>query len=312
MKRFSWFLAALLLPSAAAAANVPITSCETTVNAGDTGILQADLDCSSSTYGVRMLVGTTLDLNGHTISGGAGTFATVLGVNRTQGGLRLGRGAGPAIGSGAGEFTIEGPGGISGFRPAPLNSNVPACVLINGGHVHITGGTGRVDIAGCAVGLLGSSGFISNKGRTELEMVDLHDGGFGAAVKTLTASDVTAHHTVGGVALSVLGKAHVSNVSVHDNFGNALTSGQSMDGSGVVATNNTVTGVLTRGTMRLSNVTATGNQTGVFARLVVLTDSTLTGNGSDIGSLRRPQLTNVACDHSTRRDGSPWGVCADD
>jgi hypothetical protein len=314
MKRFSCILAAaLFVPSIALAANVPITACETTVNPGDTGVLQADLDCSGSPFGVRMLIGTTLDLNGHTIGGGATTFATVLGVNRAQGKLRQGRGDGPEIGSGGGDFTIVGPGGISGSVAVPPEVTIPACVLINGGHVHIIGGTGRVDIAGCGAGVLGSSGIVSNKGRVELEKVDFHGGGSGPVVKTLTASDVTVHDTVGEVAVSVLGKAHVTDVSVHDNPGNGLTSGQSMDGSGVVATNNGVTGIFTRGTMQLSNVTASGNQTGAAARLVQLTDSTLTGNGaSDITSFRHPLLTNVTCNHSTRRDGSPWGVCADD
>ena len=221
---------------------------------------------------------------------------------------------GPAIGSGKGDFTIVGPGGIAGVKQPLSHSTVPACVLLNGGKALIKGGAGRIDVAGCNAGVLGSSGVVGGKGEVAIEHADLHDGLYGIVVKTLTASDVTAHHTSGGIAISVVGVNTAFGVSVHDNVGNGISAGRKLLGNGVVATANSGSGIVGLGSVDLSNATSTGNDGfGVSAKRVRLTDSTLTGNGSgDVSSFARPDLTNVTCGKSTRRDGSTWGLCAND
>src|SRR5262245_3487882 len=94
----------LLLCHALPALAVDISACGATVDRGQTGALQADLDCSSQPFGVRLLSHATLDLNGHTIAGGNSTIGTVVGV----------RTASAPVGVGAGNFTIMGPGVITG------------------------------------------------------------------------------------------------------------------------------------------------------------------------------------------------------
>jgi hypothetical protein len=68
-----WILVAscaLALAWVATARATDVTTCGTTVAAGDTGVLQADLSCPNDFFGVRLLKGSTLQLNGHSIVGG--------------------------------------------------------------------------------------------------------------------------------------------------------------------------------------------------------------------------------------------------
>ena len=68
---FRLTLALLLLVAAADRATATdVTACGQTVAARDTGVLTADLTCSSSAEGVFLEERATLDLGGHTISGG--------------------------------------------------------------------------------------------------------------------------------------------------------------------------------------------------------------------------------------------------
>jgi hypothetical protein len=64
--------AALAFLSRSALATVDVTDCGQVVPAGETGVLQADLDCAATNViaGVLLRDGATLDLNGHTLSGG--------------------------------------------------------------------------------------------------------------------------------------------------------------------------------------------------------------------------------------------------
>ncbi len=91
MSRAMRALACIALAVSAAHAS-DITTCGQTVAADDTGVLQADLDCSSAPVGVWLLRGATLDLNGHTISAGDFSYATVAGVRRVGGSNPVGHG----------------------------------------------------------------------------------------------------------------------------------------------------------------------------------------------------------------------------
>src|SRR5262249_52188397 len=136
------------LASGPAARATDITACDTTVAAGDTGVLQADLDCPNSlAFAVRLLRGSTLQLNGHSITGGTDTFATVLGVARADD-------EEPDEG-GPGRFTIVGPGEIAGSGPDPKSFvSTRACVTLQNGRGTFTSPSGVIDIHGCNFGIV--------------------------------------------------------------------------------------------------------------------------------------------------------------
>lgn len=163
-----------------------ITTCGA---AGDVGVPQTDLACASEPYGVRLLPGGTLDLNGHHVHAGPQASATVLGVATA---------APDPLGDGPGSFTIVGPGEISGEgRQNPLGGTY-ACVQLNDGRAVVKSDTGIVDIHGCVYGVVGSAGATPNGGRLTIGHASLHDNVFdGIAVKNVAASNVDASNNGG-------------------------------------------------------------------------------------------------------------------
>src|SRR5690348_6888752 len=93
MNRFVAFTVPLLL-SATVATATDVSTCGQTVEKGDVSVLTSDLVCMHTPYAVRLLHKSTLDLNGHTLTGGSGTYATVLAVARATGVLERGSGPG--------------------------------------------------------------------------------------------------------------------------------------------------------------------------------------------------------------------------
>lgn len=321
MKRMLLSLAAFVGMSVPAAA-LEVTQCGQTVPAGETGVVQVDLDCPNDAFGVRLLPRATLDLNGHTIKGGGLTFATVVGVGSADGATPFGGDPeGSAVGSPRGDFTIVGPGRIEGQPPLPhtTQGGTFACVHVNDGRARLTSATASIEITGCVYGVLGSSDEgPGGKARVEMDHVDLHDLGFdGAVACRMVASDVTAHDNPGGQGLVADKTLTVTNVVANNNAGHGLFAVKRLTGYGVTAIAN-ITGVESWGRVALTNLVATNNQYyGAAARSLRLTDSTLTGNGlGDLVSGTRPLLTDTVCGMSVRvEDGSVvgnWGVCAND
>jgi hypothetical protein len=291
---------AALSGSAAPAAATDILSCGTTVAAGDTGVLQADLDCATFPFGVRLLRNATLDLNGHSIAGGDGTEATVLGV-------------GAEDGSGRGRFIIRGPGEISGTGRLPVSvGGTFACVQVSDGRAQITGAAGTVDIHDCVYGVLGSAGEDPNgRARVTMDHVRLHDNALdGAAVGRLEASDVDASDN-NGQGMGAVATVRVRNVVANNNAnGHGVFSAKRLRGENVTANGN-VTGVGSWGRLVLVNGHASGNAYfGVAGGAVALKDSTIVDNGlADILSGRRPRVVNTICGTSVDFNMSSWGVC---
>jgi hypothetical protein len=284
-----------------------VTTCGTTVAPGDTAVLVADLDCPTSSFAIRMLPQSTLELNGHRIGGGDSTFATVLGVARIHD-------EDPPEG-GRGNFAIRGPGEIYGVSHAPiLSTGTQGCVALQDGRAEITSATGVVDIHDCVFGVVGYLlEYSTNKARATLDHVVLHDNGLeGVTVRKLSASNVESYGN-GGIGVHAINRMDAMNVFSH---GNAvgLFATRTVRGGTVMATDNGI-GVSSFGSIALTDVTVTGNDTfGVRARRVMLTGGTVTGNSSaDIASDRPPQLVSVTCGTSLQPDtSSSWGVCADD
>jgi hypothetical protein len=308
-----WILVAscaLALAWVATAHATDVTTCGTTVASGDTGVLQADLSCPNDFFGVRLLKGSTLQLNGHSIVGGLGTFATVLGVAGVND-------EAPDEG-GPGRFTIVGPGEIAGPGPDVNNFvSTSACVTLQNGRATITSPTGVIDIHGCNFGIVGYIlQYNDNKARATIDHVIVHDNSqSGIELRKFTASQVTAYgnHDAGIHAIST---AVVTDCNSHDNpFGQGVFAGRTLKGSNVTVTNNVI-GAESFRTVVLTNLTSTGNQYwGVQARNAKVTDSTVTGNGvADFVTGVAPRLVNTTC--GTSLSSTPpqttWGVCAND
>ena len=288
-----------------------ITACGETVAAGDTGELQADLDCGSDFYGVRLLAGSTLRLNGHSIVGGPNTFATVLGVAYVDD-------AEPDEG-GRGRFTIVGPGEIAGPGPDPQSYvSTRACVTLQNGRGTLTSPTGVIDIHGCNFGVAGYIlEYSTNRARVTMDHVVVHDNSQeGVAVRKITASHVTAYgnHESGLTASSTL---IVNDVDSHDNaYGNGLYGGRLVKGSDATLSGN-YNGVSTTRKVELANLSSIGNTgvAGVQGRRVRLTNSTVTGNTIDILAESAPILVGTTCGTSRVAGTSTseeWGVCTND
>lgn len=285
-----------------------ITSCGETVAAAETGVLQADLDCSSNPFGVRLLREATLDLNGHSIAGGTATLATVLGASVVN--------DADLAHSGRGNFTIVGPGEISGVHPVPaLGQGTFGCVVLGNGRARITSTTGVVDIHNCGCGVMGRLEENStNHARAEIDHVTVHDNlSEGTCVGRLVASDVTSYNHAGGIGLQANGSMLVTNVAAHDN-GIGIFGTSRVRGTNVVATGNG-NGVESFRRVYLINLVATNSTAlfGVSAPRIRLTDSTVTGSArADIASRYRPRLVNTTCGTSLDYNSGTWGVCAND
>jgi len=285
-----------------------ITTCGETVAAGDTADLQADLDCNGF-FGIRLLTGSTLRLNGHSIVGSSATFATVLGVAYVDD-------EEPDEG-GRGNFTIIGPGEIAGPGPDPnFFSTTQACVTLQHGRATITSPTGVIDIHGCNFGIAGYIlEYAGNRARATIDHVVLHDNSQeGITVRKLKASNVTAYDNF-GMGVSAIITLEVNDVVSHDNGGNGVYAGRSVTGNNVTVTGN-YNGVAGNRRVTLTNLTSTGNigTCGVQAPRVKLTDSVVTGNNTaDIIASTLPQLVNTTCGTSRAfLNSTPWGVCTDD
>jgi hypothetical protein len=277
-----------------------ITACGATIAPGDTGVLQADLDCSAAPIGVLVLTHGVLDLNGHTISGGDVTTATVQGAKK-------------ADGTGRGNFRIVGPGEISGTG---RNYNAPvgtgACVQVHDGRVTISSGTETVDIHGCVYGILGSAGMTpGGKAHVSLDHVDLHDHVLdGAAVGALDASDVEATDN-GGQGLGASKTLKATNVAARNNLhGHGLFAGTNLRATSVEVTGN-YDGAEAWKTLKVSDATVTGNALrGVAGTHVIVLNSTITGNVAvDVLSRTMPVVRNTTCGTSSDFNSMSWHVC---
>jgi hypothetical protein len=300
----------MVLAHAVAGHATDITTCGTTVAAGDTGVLQADLDCPTEPwFGVRLLSRSTLRLNGHSIKVGAGTFAGVLGVARVDD-------EEPDEG-GPGRFTLEGPGEISGPGPDPMFlDTTEACVTLQDGRATITSPTGVIDIHGCNFGIVGYIlEYNNSRAKASVDHVIVHDNSLeGITVRKLVASSVTSYGN-GGAGVHGIATLIANDVVAYDNHSQGVFATRSVRGDNVTVTGNG-SGVESFRRVKLSHLTATGNtySYGVRAPRVTLLDSVVTGNALyDVAATSLPRLSNTTCDTSLNTATStPWGVCAND
>jgi hypothetical protein len=308
-----------VVASAVSAAALDITSCGVTVPSGEVGVLQSDLSCSTSTFGVRLLRHATIDLNGHSIQGGDSTTDVIVGVAADDG-------ADP-IGSGRGHFTILGPGTISGLTHPPFNTGTQACVLVSDGRVDIASNTGIVEIHHCVEGILGSIGadFPNGHARAVVAHTYVHDT-FDAAISVgkLQAANTSVSQNL-GFGVSADRRLIATDVTANDN-GTIDLYARSIKGTNVTTQNNGNNGIDAcvysgpanprLGKAVITNLVSTGNAVyGVCADRVRLLSSQVTANSYyDIFAVKKPHLDNTTCGTSWGMNAAtaPWGVCSAD
>jgi len=276
-------LAILVLHGSARASS--ITTCGTTIAAGDVGTLAADLNCTDpNTPAVTLAHKATLELAGHSIQGISSepqqSHDVVLCADR--------------------KCTIVGPGSIAGNDGA---SSYGDCIggPFDGTLTMTSNGQGEITVQNCSTGIIGRSGKLTDVhtngdvvGISLYKSIVLHDvdvsnNEFGIIGRKISGGDVTAN---GNSKFGIVGNA--SKGTVHLKNLTATANG----GAGVIAYGITI-----------QDGTVTGNAG--------------YGQGLDIVSVKRPHLKDVTCGLSGKigesyTNGPPalvpgsWGVCSGD
>ena len=289
---------AFVLWTLSPAAAVDITACNQGVPAGQVGVLQNDLDCSgqpSSTDGVWIERGGTLDLNGRTIVGAPFAIQPNGGI-RAAVHCRLGRrceGSPIVCRPGRGRCTVTS---STGTGHVISNTGINSERHLDVSHVQVSGG-----------------GYVV-AGDGKLRAVDLQVSGGGTVAgdkALLTDVSVVGANSFG---IFMTKRIRGTNVTV-TGCGNAGLSSANGRLTGLVATGN--------GVSPSSHI----NGGGVHGGRWRLTDSTVTGNQAnfanppasypvDVLTVKRPVLVGTTCDHSAMLTGSvpyvSWGVCSSD
>ena len=207
---------ALVTCLATRALAVDITDCGQRVPPGDTGVLQNDIDCTTSDAIAGIFVGdrATLSLNGHTVIGRAYPYMEAV------------------VGDAARKFTVSGPGvisgadvGISGWKRVAVND-----VTLTGntigidvpiGHLKLT----NVDVNGNATGI---------SGRTieaEQVTVNMNSGGDCIIGRNFRGTDVTVTGCYEGVGM--LGRVSANRLDDRNNVTTGVSGTWIDEGTGV-------------------------------------------------------------------------------
>lgn len=280
----------LALLASRPAFGLDVTSCDTTVPAGETGNLVADTSCTGAFVGVELSPGATLALNGHALSGNPGGGALVRCLD-------------------GGPCTILGPGSILGTDGDPA-----ACVELAGGRGRLVMEQGLVH--GCGTGIDGGSS--DGKGRLIVTDVSVSANGRGVRARSLRARNlVVAVNATEGINVGSL-RAE-GGVSVTGNGGVGI-SANAVRGFGVGVSLNGTSGIFGN-RIKVRDLTAVANvDCGVRTVRASLLDSSLTGNGGlgvggDVCTVRKPRVRNSTCGKSVVLGGvigATWGVCTND
>jgi len=258
--------------SGAPARALDIAACGQSVPDGETGVLQADLDCSADPAEAAVTLGnaSTLDMNGHAI------VAHDLGVScgsdfHFVGCTVRGHGVAP---SGIGDLSG---GGIAGASRRVTVSDVTIHDVASGGIVV------NQSLAATNVTVLraGWTGIAANKKLTATNVVASDNASFGIDSPRVRGTNVTANgNTFSGVSCR---RCVLTGLVANGNGFNPFAVGAGAGVQGVRAT--------------LLNSTITGNA--------------VDGVPVDIDTFGRPHLVGTTCDHSRQRKDTSrsWGVC---
>jgi hypothetical protein len=263
----------LVVPTAHAS---DIVACGQVVADGDTGVLQADLDCSADPGEAAVTLGnrSTLDMNGHAI------IARFVGVLCTD--------------------TPRARCAVRGHGVMPSGTG-----KLSGGDYGIGSGGSRVTVTDVYVHDVGSTGIVANKQLmlTNVVVRRAHTGIDGGAHVTATNVTASENEYFGITASRIAGSDITASGNGYSGvdcqrcvltrltaIGNGFTDVPVGIGAGVSGTS-----------VRLVDGNLTGN---VVDGVVPV----------DVDTFRFPRLRNTTCDHSRQRGepGSSWGLCAAD
>ena len=289
-------------------AQVEVTECGQVVPARQTGVLMVDLDCpvEAGSAVVTLEERASLEMNGHTISGG------------WQGVQVLGR-----------RGTIRGPGQIVAGDWEGTGRRIVFERRLEINDVTVDGGAweGIANRYGNLGYLLATNVTVNNVrdygvfvGKLKGSNLTANGNGFtGFNVARLKATDITAngngHY---GISAGRIGRS--TNITANGNARDGIWTNRGIRSCrNVTASGNGEAGVLSYKTSTMIGFTATGNAgPGYSSHLagVRLIDATLSGNdtaghGIDILTARPPRLVNTVCDLSENSEtGESWGVCS--
>lgn len=279
----------LLLVGRATALDV--STCATVVPAGDTGVLQADLECTGTGFddpAVQLGSGAILQMNGHRID-----------HPEVPGDLY-----GFGVRCPSGKCTIHGPGEITGDLVGIEGPKlVVSDILIHDTVLGIAALRVILDAGGSVAGVKYGDLLASN--------VTLLANGSGILGRSVRASGIVVSQSeqLGIQAKKVRGTV----ITANDNGWVGIAAEQ-CNVDGLTATGNGAFAAVFgggvevyRGTARLRNATLTGNR-------AFLDGASVDG---DIVAVRTPRLENVVCDHSVRivqlgQSAGSLSVCSGD
>jgi hypothetical protein len=261
------------------ARGLDVVACSQSVPAGESGVLQADLDCSTSPIGVYVEGGASLQLNGHAITGAHHDPLGSLGVACPAG------------------CVVTGPGEVAGFDVGVTATNI---LEVNDLDVHDCGvgvTAPRIRAAnvtsndnadfGFGFELLRGTGVTANG-----------NGEYGFYGPHLVATALTANgNTEAG--LSIFEGMRGTNVAVSGNGTYGMAVGR-LVATGLTVTGNADVGIYATA-LRLRDSDVTGNNG--------------FGSGIDLVTDKPPRLLRTACGKSLRPPSpeapfpTGWGVC---
>jgi hypothetical protein len=254
-----------------------------------------------------MLPNSVLHLNGHTFTSG------IIGL-------------GPFGSRGPADFTIVGPGVISGFNDETNWGAESICVLFYTGRLVVDGSAGEVVIQGCEYAIAAD---YTGRSRITVDNLTVLRGpsvpfaaiqGGRIEATNLTIDFIGYFQEPPRRPYGILAARTLegSNISVN-------AAGNALDGRKVrvrdVTVTHSFTAVANARLADVTNLTSTTNHNGVFGRVVRLTDSELATfdpvNNFDVASKARPVLVNTTCRRSmiftapsAYPFGGTWGVCS--
>jgi hypothetical protein len=301
----------VLVTAVPAAADVLVTTCGERIPAREVGILQNDLDCSSTPGYCLACSNGQCSEQGSCLADGD-CVAPLIGCYRRVGVTLDDRARLDLNGHG-----IVAPGAIA--------------VGCAGKRCAITSSVGRGEISGSSMAVA-----FGGKTRVQISDVDVHDcaSGIGGALNEgkIEATNVTSSFNIGSGLRA--GEIVATNVTANGNGRNGFSAERKgVRGTNLTADDNGWYGIVSYGRFDITGLSASGNGTsgeestgpGLWGRSGGrLTASTVTGNvyhdaggvtfPLDLLTRGRPKLIGTTCVRSGGHPGpgDAWGVCSGD
>lgn len=292
----------LIVTTAAALAEVIVSSCGQSIPAGEVARLVGDLDCTSS--GVSLGDRATLDLAGFTMRGDSAAAAFTHGVTC------------------AASCTLKGPGSVEGFAGDGLyDGALQGAVRVIGAtiaHNHFRG----MEIPTAGVKLVNAA-FLGNAGEAvytgaRVSAANTYFVGNGAGISGLGVKVKDSTFLSNGVGVNAVGRSAVLRAQFAAN-GIGVQSADQLTVKSSRFSNNS-TGINGHIVKVVATEILDSALDGIDAIMLRIIGSTVTGSGTactdprfpcaDLATREAPAVVTTTCDRSTDWYlHRPWGVC---